>query len=109
MHRHSRARRVRVDSRRAARDSAILEFEAEVEPARGGGHFVAVPEDVAQALDAKHMMRVKGTLADAPYRSNVAKMGGRLILGVQKATLAAAAKQAGDKVTVCIEADSDPR
>ena len=53
--------------------------------------------------------RVKGSLAHAPYRSNLAKMGGRLILGVHKATLAAAGKDPGDLVTISIEVDSEPR
>ena len=84
-------------------------FEAVVEPARGGGHFVAVPDHVAAAISAKHMMRVRGALAGATYRSNLAKMGGRLILGVHKATLAAAGKETGDTVEVTIEADAEPR
>lgn len=81
----------------------MAEFTAKVEPARGGGHFVPVPDDAASEIGAKHMMRVRGTLAGAPYRSNVAKMGGRLILGVHKATLEAAGKVAGDEVTVTME------
>ena len=85
------------------------EFDAVVEAARGGGHVVAVPEDVASAIEAKHMMRVKGSFAGTPYRSNLAKMGGRLILGVHKATLEAASKQTGDSVSVTVEVDSDPR
>jgi hypothetical protein len=55
------------------------------------------------------MMRVKGVLAGAPYRSNVAKMGGRFILGIHKATLAAAGKRVGDEVSVTIEADTNER
>ena len=55
------------------------------------------------------MLRVKGTLAGAPYRSNLAKMGGRLILGVHKATLVAAGKDTGDEVDITIEVDPDPR
>lgn len=85
------------------------EFDAEIEPARGGGHVAAVPDNVAEAIGAKHMMRVKGTLAGTPYRSNLAKMGGRLLLGVHKATLEAASKQNGDRVTVTIEVDPEPR
>jgi len=82
-------------------------FSATVAAAGRGGHFVAVPEDVAEAIGAKHMMRVRGTLAGAPYRSNLAKMGGRLILGVHKATLVAAGKDTGDEVDVAIEPDPD--
>jgi hypothetical protein len=84
-------------------------FSAKVEPAGRGGHFVAVPDETASALAAKHLMRVRGTLSGAPYRSNLVKMGGRLILGVHKATLATAAKDTGDEVTITIEADADPR
>jgi hypothetical protein len=87
----------------------VPEFRGLVEAARGGGHFVVVPDDVAGEIGAKHMMRVKGEIAGASYRSNVAKMGGRLILGVHKATLAAAGKDTGDNVLVSIEADTDPR
>jgi hypothetical protein len=87
----------------------VEEFKAVVEAARGGGHAVAVPDAVAQGIGAKHMMRVAGTVDGTPYRSNVAKMGGRLILGVHKATLAAAGRDTGDEVTVTIEPDSAPR
>ena len=84
-------------------------FTAIVEAARGGGHVVAVPDDTAAAISARHMMRVKGAFGGAPYRSNLARMGGRLILGVHKATLAAAGMATGDEVTVTIEEDPDPR
>jgi hypothetical protein len=87
----------------------MAQFKAVVEAARGGGHVVAVPDEAASEIAAKHMMRVKGTLAGAAYRSNVARMGGRLILGVHKATLAAAGKETGDEVLVTIEPDTDPR
>jgi hypothetical protein len=87
----------------------MAEFSATVEAAGRGGHFVAVPDDVAAEIWGKHLLRVKGTLAGAPYRSNLAKMGGRLILGVHKATLATAGKDTGDKVDITIEVDPDPR
>jgi len=87
----------------------VEQFVAIVEPAGRGGHFVAVPDDVAAAIAAKHMMRVRGTLAGTQYRSNLAKMGGRLILGVHKATLEAAGKATKDEVTIEIEPDQAPR
>jgi len=87
----------------------VPEFSGVVEAARGGGHAVTVPDEIAVALGLKHMMRVKGMLAGAAYRSNVARMGGRLILGVHKATLQAAGKAPGDEVSVSIEVDTQPR
>ncbi len=68
-----------------------------------------MPDDVAAAIAAKHLMRVKGTVGGAPYRSNLARTGGRLILGVHKATLAAGGKDTGDEVDVTIEVDPGPR
>jgi hypothetical protein len=87
----------------------VAEFRATVEAAGRGGHVIVVPETIAAAIGGRHMMRVKGALAGAPYRSNLAKMGGRLMLGVHKATLQAAGKDTGDEVTVTIEPDAHPR
>jgi hypothetical protein len=86
-----------------------MDFEAKIEGASRGGHFVHVPDEIATSIGARHMMRVKGTLAGAPYRSNLAKMSGRLILGVHKATLQAASKTTGDVVQLTIEPDPEPR
>lgn len=55
------------------------------------------------------MLGVGGTPSGAPYRSNLAKMGGRLILGIHGATLAAAGKDTGDEVAMTMEADAEPR
>jgi len=86
-----------------------LEFTAVVADASRGGHVVPVPPDVAAALGAKHLQRVKGDLAGVPFSSNLIKAAGAILLGVHKATLAAASKQTGDEVAVRIEADPDPR
>jgi hypothetical protein len=87
----------------------VAEFKAVVEPAGRGGHVVSVPDDVATAIGGKHLLRVRGTLAGAPYRSNLARMGGRLILGVHKATLEAAGRETGDEVPITIEVDPELR
>lgn len=84
-------------------------FEAVVESARGGGHVVEVDRALADRIGAKHMTRVRGTLDGAEYRSNVASMGGRLVLGVHKATLAAAGRDTGDTVSVTMSVDHEPR
>lgn len=84
-------------------------FTGRIEAAGRGGHIVAVPETAAAAIGGKHLLRWRGTLAGTPYRSNLAKMGGRLILGVHKATIGAAGKGIGDEVTITMEPDPDPR
>jgi hypothetical protein len=85
-----------------------VSFRAVVESARGGGHVVEVGPDVAEELGAKHRTRVRGTLDDAEYRSNLISMGGRLVLGVHKATLAAAGRDTGDTVRVTMAIDAEP-
>jgi hypothetical protein len=55
------------------------------------------------------MTRVRGTLDGTEYRSNIASMGGRLFLGVHKATLAAAARDTGDTVAITMSVDDEPR
>jgi hypothetical protein len=85
-----------------------VSFRAVVESARGGGHVVEVGPDVADELGAKHRTRVRGTLDDAEYRSNLISMGGRLVLGVHKATLKAAGRDTGDTVRVTMAIDAEP-
>ena len=85
-----------------------VSFRAVVESARGGGHVVEVDADVARKLGAKHRTRVRGTLEDAEYRSNLISMGGRLVLGVHKATLRAAGRDTGDTVRVTMAIDDEP-
>ena len=86
-----------------------VRFQAMVESARGGGHVVEVERALAEKIGAKHMTRVRGTLDGTEYRSNVASMGGRLILGVHKTTLQAAGRDTGDTVSITMSIDSEPR
>ena len=85
-----------------------VSFRALVESARGGGHVVEVSPNVAETLGAKHRTRVRGTLDEAEYRSNLISMGGRLVLGVHKATLEAAGRDTGDTVRVTMAIDAEP-
>jgi Domain of unknown function (DUF1905) len=84
-------------------------FTPVVESARGGGHFVEVDRSLAEGIGAKHMTRVRGTLDGTEYRSNVASMGGRLVLGVHEATLAAAGRDTGDTVAITMSIDDEAR
>ena len=85
-----------------------VSFRAVVESARGGGHVVEVDADVAMKLGARHRTRVRGTLEDAEYRSNLISWGERLVLGVHKATLRAAGRDTGDSVRVTMAIDAEP-
>ena len=86
-----------------------VRFSAVLEPARSGGHVVEVDRGLAERIGAKHMTRVRGTLDGTEYRSNVASMGGRLVLGVHKATLQTAGRETGDTVAITMSVDDEPR
>jgi len=86
----------------------MTRFRAKIEPVKGGGHYVIVPEEVAAEAGLAYRARVRGRLAGAPYRSSLMKYSGRYHLGVHKATLAAAGVAAGDTVALTIELDDAP-
>ncbi|HEX6839487.1 MAG TPA: YdeI/OmpD-associated family protein [Polyangia bacterium] len=86
----------------------MTRFRARIEPVRGGGHYVIVPDDVAVKAGLAYRARVRGTLGGAAYRSSLMKYSGRYHLGVHKATLAAAGVEAGDTVAITIELDGEP-
>jgi hypothetical protein len=86
----------------------MVQFEARVMPVKGGGHYVVVPVDAAQAAALEYGDRVRGTLDGTPYRSSLMKYSGVFHLGVHKATLAAAGARAGSMVRVTLEKDREP-
>ena len=85
----------------------MIRFRTRIEPVAGGGHYVIVPDDVAEKAGLQYRARVRGTVAGTPYRSSLMKYSGRYHLGVHKATLAAAGVEAGDTVAIEIELDDE--
>jgi bifunctional DNA-binding transcriptional regulator/antitoxin component of YhaV-PrlF toxin-antitoxin module len=83
-------------------------FRARVEPVPGGGHYVVVPEPVADAAGLRYRDRVRGTVDGVKYRSSLMKYGGVFHLGIHKATLEGAGKGTGQMVDVTIEIDREP-
>ena len=86
----------------------MTKFRAKVVPIKGGGHYVVVPEEVAEKAKLEYGVRVRGTVAGVAYRSSLMKYSGVFHMGVHKATLAAAKARAGDVVDVAIEVDDAP-
>lgn len=84
-------------------------FRGELRSARGGGHTIDVDPALASGIEAKHMSRVVGTLNGRPFRSNLAKMDGALVLGVHKANVEALGLAIGDTVQVTMALDTEPR
>ena len=84
-------------------------IRAELPSAGGGGHVVAIGDDVAASLGLKQHSRVRGTINGRPYRSSIARYGGVTYLGVHRATVERGGLAIGDSVEVTIELDTEPR
>ncbi|WP_406397625.1 YdeI/OmpD-associated family protein [Streptomyces sp. NBC_00879] len=81
---------------------------ATVEPA-GNATGVEVPEDVVDALGAGKRPAVVITINGHTWRSRVAAMGGRFIVGISAANRTASKIAEGDEVEVDLQLDTEPR
>ena len=88
----------------------MVKFDGALEPGPGGGAFVRLPADAVRQLDRGLRIRVRGTLNGVSFRSNTMPAGGgATCLGVHKATREAARAVFGDRVSVELEPDDEPR
>src|SRR5690348_6826262 len=70
---------------------------------------IHVPDDVVEALGAGKRPPVRVTLNGYTYRSTIAVMGGRYMVGVSADVRAAAGVAGGDELEVEIVLDDKPR
>jgi hypothetical protein len=70
---------------------------------------IEVPEQVIEALGSGRRPAVKVTIYGYSYRSTVAVLGGRYMVGVSAEHRAGAGVAGGDEVDVDIELDTAPR
>ena len=70
---------------------------------------VEVPEKIVTALGTSKHPKVKVTINGYTYRSSIASMGGKFMLGVSAEVREKAGVAGGDKVDVDIELDIAPR
>src|SRR5271157_6280590 len=85
-----------------------MRFRAIVEPAepmRG----LEVPQEVVEALGGGRRPRVTITMNGHSWKSRVAIMRGRYLLGLSNANRKAAGVAIGDEVDVELELDAEPR
>lgn len=85
-----------------------MRFQAYVEPPepmRG----LEVPPEVVEALGNEKRPPVTITINGHTWRSRVAIMRGRYLLGLSKANRAAAGVEIGDQVEIDLELDTEPR
>ncbi|MBN1922479.1 MAG: DUF1905 domain-containing protein [Anaerolineae bacterium] len=83
--------------------SETYAFTACIEPAQGGGAYVAIPFDVEQVFGKKRVP-VNATIDGIPYRGSLVRMGQPChVLGILKSIREALGKQVGDTVEVTLE------
>ena len=70
---------------------------------------IEVPEGIVVALGRGRRPPVRVTLAGHTYRSTIAPMGGRYMVGLSAENRAASGVSGGDEVEVDIELDTEPR
>ncbi len=70
---------------------------------------IEIPPEVIDSLGAGKRPKVVVTVGGLSYRSSVAVMGGRYMVGVTKAQRAETGLEAGDPIEVSIELDTAPR
>lgn len=86
-----------------------MRFRARLELGGKTATGVAVPPEVVEALGTSKRPPVRATINGYTYRSSVASMGGRFLLGVSADVRDKAGVQAGDEVDIDIELDTEPR
>ena len=82
-------------------------FEGRLEQ-HGSGTLLEVPFDV-RAVFGKARAPVRGTVNGHPFRTTVAVYGGRYFLGFRREIREAAGFDDGDRLSVVLELDDEPR
>ena len=86
-----------------------MRFRATVEQSGKTATGVPVPETVVKALDGGKRPPVRVTINGYTYRSSIAPMDGRFMIGVSAENRAKAKVAGGDVVDVDVELDTEPR
>jgi hypothetical protein len=85
-----------------------MRFHATIEQGDKTATGIEVPAEVVESLGTKRPP-VRVTINGFTYRSTVASMGGRFMLGVSAKVRESAGVAGGDQVDVDIELDTEPR
>jgi len=86
-----------------------MEFTTELLATGGSTTGFVVPEAVVEALAGGRRPKVAATVNGYTWRTSIASMGGRFLLGASSAVREAAGIAAGQTHTVSVELDTAPR
>ena len=87
----------------------MVEFEAELLSTGKTSTGFIVPNEIVEKLGGGRKPKVAARLGDYVMRSSVAFMGGQFWLGISAAHRDGSGLKAGDRVTVRLELDTEPR
>ncbi len=94
---------------RPLRHTAPMDFTTELEATGGTTTGFVVPDEVVEALGGGRRPKVVASVAGHSWRTSIASMGGRFLLGASSAVRDAAGIAAGETHTVTVELDTAPR
>jgi Bacteriocin-protection, YdeI or OmpD-Associated/Domain of unknown function (DUF1905) len=87
----------------------VVEFRAELETSGGNAAGFEVPEPVVDQLGGGGHPKVVVRVNGYEFRTSIARMGSRFMLGVSKERRAAAGVAPGETLDVQVELDTAPR
>jgi hypothetical protein len=96
------------ESNRNAQES-VVRFRTRVLQARKTATGIEVPAEVVAALGAGKRPKVAVTINGFTYRSSIAVMGGKYLVGISADVREKTGVTAGDEIEVHIELDTQPR
>jgi hypothetical protein len=86
-----------------------MRFQATIQQAGKTATGIHIPPEVVEGLAAGKKPPVRVTINGYTYRSSIATVDGRSMVGVSADVRAAASVAGGDEVAVDIELDNEPR
>ena len=89
--------------------TSVMEFTTQLQATGGNTTGFVVPDAVVEALGGGRRPKVNVTVNEHTWRTSIASMGGRFLLGASAEVREAAGIAAGQTLTVTVELDTAPR
>jgi hypothetical protein len=86
-----------------------VRFRTTIQTAGKTATGIEVPEEVVTSFGSGKRPPVRVTINDYTYRSTVAAMGGRFMVGINADVRDAAGVAGGDEIDIDMELDTEPR
>jgi len=86
-----------------------MRFHTTILKSGGNTTGIVVPDEIVEALGAGKRPKVRAAINGHSWRTSIAPMGGRFMVGVSAEVRAAAGVAGGDAVDIDLEVDDAPR